>query len=122
MEAQTNLGLQYYRGEGVAKDLGQAAQWFLKAGRRNEPTAQYLYGNMCLFGEHFEKNYPAALNWLRASAKNGDTRAEGSIGYMYENGFGLPQDRQEAIARYLKAADAGDAWSREQLDRLGVRR
>lgn len=39
---------------------------------------------------------------------------------MYENGRGVKQDRVEAIAWYLKAADRGLEVAKQRLQALGV--
>ncbi|MEI6399579.1 MAG: sel1 repeat family protein, partial [Pseudomonadota bacterium] len=38
--AQCSLGLAYYYGHGVAKDLEEALQWFLLAAERGDADAQ----------------------------------------------------------------------------------
>lgn len=35
-DAQFNIGMKYYRGDGVAKDYGNAAEWFGKAADQGE--------------------------------------------------------------------------------------
>jgi len=42
------------------------------------------------------------------------------LGFMYENGFGVEKDRQQAIRWYGKAAQLGDQRARDNLSRLGV--
>lgn len=34
--------------------------------------------------------------------------AQLDLGFMYDNGYGVPQDYQEAIAWYRRAADQGN--------------
>ena len=46
---------------------------------------------------------------LRASAEQGDAKAEFGLGDMYYSGHGMKQDYTEAIGWYRKAADQGDA-------------
>ena len=43
-EAQYNLGVCYYNGEGVAKDEVEAVKWFRKAAEQNYARAQYNLG------------------------------------------------------------------------------
>src|SRR2546423_1753112 len=42
--AQYNLGLLYARGEGVAQDYRQAAEWYEKAAQQGVAAAQYNLG------------------------------------------------------------------------------
>ena len=42
--AQYNLGLMYYKGQGVRQDDAQAVQWFHKAAEQGSAAAQYNLG------------------------------------------------------------------------------
>lgn len=42
-------------------------------------------------------------------AEAGDKRAETYLGMMYDNGYGVPQDREQAFYWYQRAADRGYA-------------
>jgi len=42
-------------------------------------------------------------------AEAGDPRAETYLGMMYDNGYGVPQDREQAFYWYQRAADSGYA-------------
>ena len=42
-------------------------------------------------------------------AEQGDADAQGSLGWMYENGQGVAQDYKQAVYWYTKAAEQGDA-------------
>ncbi|MDR2220364.1 MAG: sel1 repeat family protein [Methylobacillus sp.] len=46
---------------------------------------------------------------LRKAAEQGNVDAQLELGWMYENGKGVPQDYKEAITWYRKAAEQGDA-------------
>jgi len=53
-------------------------------------------------------DYGAALRAWRALAEKGDAGAQLNLGYMYDNGYGVPQDYKEAIKWYRKAAEQGN--------------
>ncbi|MBM2829449.1 MAG: Sel1 domain protein repeat-containing protein [Gammaproteobacteria bacterium] len=53
---------------------------------------------MYLKGLGTEKNYFEALNWFRKAAEQGVLEAQSNIGYIYENGFGVPKDIIRAYA------------------------
>ena len=44
---------------------------------------------------------------LRKHADQGFAEAQFSLGFMYENGQGVPQDDAQAVSWYRKAADQG---------------
>lgn len=55
------------------------------------------------------KDYATALAKLKKAAQAGDTRAQISLGFMYEDGKGVTQDYVQAVRWYTKAAELGDA-------------
>ena len=54
-------------------------------------------------------DYATALRLWRPLAVQGDASAQISLGIMYDNGSGVPQDYGEAVKWYRKAADRGNA-------------
>ena len=60
-------------------------------------------------------DYDTALSILRPLAEQGDVVAQGSLGFMYDNGRGVPQDYAEAVKWYRKAAEQGDAFAQGRL-------
>ena len=53
-------------------------------------------------------DYGTALREWRPLAEQGDAGAQLNLGYMYDNGYGVPQDYKEAIKWYLRAAEQGN--------------
>ena len=52
---------------------------------------------------------------LVRSAEQGDAAAQASLGFMYRNGEGVPQDYGEALRWYRLAADQGHASAQVSL-------
>ena len=100
---------------------------------KGEPEARYILGIMYLFGEEipvhyskekFPKNYKVhkdyeeAFKWLDKAARANDYKeAQCLLGYMYDKGIWIQQNKAEAIIWYSKAAEQGYA---EAQYRLGV--
>jgi TPR repeat protein len=57
-----------------------------------------------------------ALKWYRRAAEQDQPQAQNNLGYMYENGEGLPRDYQEAFKWYRKAADKGDPEAQNNVE------
>ena len=55
-EAQFNLGLCYYNGDGVLQDYNQAAYWFTKAAEQGDASSQYSLGLCYNTGEGVPKS------------------------------------------------------------------
>jgi TPR repeat protein len=51
--------------------------------------------------------------WLKA--EQGDAYAQIYLGFMYANGYGVPQDDQAAVKWYRLAAEQGDAFAQYNL-------
>ncbi|MDA9318678.1 sel1 repeat family protein [Octadecabacter sp.] len=51
-------------------------------------------------------------------AEAGSARTQNALGYMYENGYGVPQDYAEAVRLYRLAADQGDANAQYNLGNM----
>jgi len=52
-----------------------------------------------------KRDYVEALKWLSTAAKQDQPDAQVTLGQMYENGEGVPQDYELAAHWYRKAAD-----------------
>ncbi len=58
----------------------------------------------------FERgDYASAMRLFRLAANQGDPEAQISLGFMYAEGQGVPQDDAEAVRWYRKAAEQGHA-------------
>lgn len=89
--AQCNLGLCYYNGNGVAKDLTEAVKWFRKAAEQGYAVAQYNLGECYRVGDGVPKDMTEAVNWYRKAAEMGFANAQRNLGMCYNNGDGIPK-------------------------------
>ena len=60
-------------------------------------------------------DYAKALSEIRPLAEKGDPRCRYSMGVLYENGFGVEKNPQQAAAWYLKAAEQGNSDAQYNL-------
>ena len=75
-EAQNYLGVLYYLGLGVNRDLHKALQWYEKAAVQGHPDAQFNYGLMFHNAYGTEHNITTAFKWFYASYRQGNPNAE----------------------------------------------
>ena len=71
------------------------------------------------------KDYANAVRLYRPLATKGDPSAQVNLGFMYDEGLGVPQDYAEAVKWYRRAADQGEPHGLSNLanmyrDGLGV--
>jgi uncharacterized protein len=60
-------------------------------------------------------DYSTAMSELRPLAENGDATAQNYVGFMYDNGEGVPVDYKQAAEWYSKAAEQGNAIAQHNL-------
>lgn len=74
--AAFDLGLRYFRGDGVRRDSYQALRWMREAGDRGHAEAQLALGRFYLMGLEEMGSDPAeAEKWLLLSAASGNSEA-----------------------------------------------
>lgn len=139
-EAQYTLGNHFTQGNDAEKDLKQAAFWYFRAALAGHADAQYHLGLMYDSGLGVAQDYTQALTWygkaaaqghseaqshkekilshidtVERSADQGEAEAQCTLGDMYANGNGVPQDDERAVAWYRKAAEQGAAAGQFKL-------
>ena len=60
-------------------------------------------------------DYHTAVKEFQLSAERGDVKARYNLGVMYQLGLGVPQDDQEAVRWFRKAAEQGYATAESVL-------
>jgi uncharacterized protein len=76
VDAQYNLGIMYYHGEGVAKDIDKALHWFQMAAEQEDADAQYNLGLMHGKGEGTGKDHRKSIQWFKKAADQGHAGAK----------------------------------------------
>ena len=67
---------------------------------------------------YFDGNYVTAFSELQPFAEQGNVIAQFALGFMYDNGFGVPQDYKEAFKWYKLSAEQGDKIAQNNLGTL----
>ena len=73
----------------------------------DDPVVQEAIGDMYLFGRGMEWSVPNAICWYKKAAAKNRAWAQFELGWIYWNGFHIPQDKVEAVRWFRKAADNG---------------
>jgi uncharacterized protein len=68
-DAQYNLGLMYYDGQGTPLDPSEASRWFRKAAEQGLADAQFNLGLLYAHSRGVEKDYVEASLWLILAAQ-----------------------------------------------------
>jgi TPR repeat protein len=112
-----NLGLRLYHGDGVAKNLAEAAWLFRSIADQGHPDAQHHYGMMLYKGDGVVLQEQAA-HYFQLAANQGHAGAQNSIGVCFANGKGVPQNHGEAARYHRLAVDQGHAGAQTHLGML----
>jgi len=84
-EAQFNLGMAYYNGDGVPQDYAQAVKWFRLAADQGVASAQYNLALCYMKGEGVEKDMAEGHIWLENAAEQNHTKSQIVLGKVYGN-------------------------------------
>jgi len=106
--AQYVLGLQFWRGRGVARNDADAARWLASAAEQNHSDAMTDLAAMYRQGEGVEKDARRAFSLLMQAAELDNAAAQYDVGQAYQQGVGVSKDTIRA--RYwLERADAAES-------------
>ncbi|HHO77080.1 MAG TPA: sel1 repeat family protein [Deltaproteobacteria bacterium] len=82
VDAQYNLAIMYYHGEGVERNLEEALYWFHKAAEQDDTEAQYNLGFMYGRGEGIRRDQEQSMQWFMKAAQQGHAGAQEIVGKM----------------------------------------
>ena len=113
--AQLELGVIYYKGEGIPQDKATAIKLFLTAAELGNAEAQNQLGICYLNGYGVELNHEEAVKWFRKAAELGNPVAQNNLGACYDQGNGVEQKPEEAVKWFRKAAEQGESGAQFNL-------
>ncbi|MBE6356161.1 MAG: sel1 repeat family protein [Lentisphaerae bacterium] len=121
--AQYKLGKSYADGNGVIKDVDEAAKWFRKAAEQNYAPAQNSLGTCYSKGIGVPQSYDKAFEWFRKAAEQNYAPAQYNLGMCYATNRGRVtgrafDDNNEAVKWFHKAAKNGDVMAQYTLGRF----
>ena len=96
-EAQYHLGRLYRSGNGVQKDLIQAARWLRLSAKKGDRRAQALLGEMLFKGDGIPQQAGLGLCWL-IIARDSAGPDEGWITEMYSGALAQANESDRALA------------------------
>jgi TPR repeat protein len=113
--AQYNLAMMYFNGQGVARDYEQAAKWFTKAAEQGLAEAQCNLGLMYSEGKGVTQDYLKTFKWYTKAAEQGLAEAQNNLGTIYRTGKGVAPNNEQAVKWFRRAAEQGYAEAQNNL-------
>jgi len=117
--ALNNIGMMYFLGNGVDKNLTKAIEYLGKAAVQNHKNAQF-YLAISLSKIDNEKFHGEIMKWLKKSANNNFQKAQLLLGLGYISGENIDVDMKKAKYWIQKAKDqnstkAAEIWNKHEL-------
>jgi TPR repeat protein len=106
-DAQSNLGVMYFEGQGVPQDHAEAIKWFRLAAAQGLDDAQDYLGIMYTQGKGVPQDHAAAVGWFRQAAAQGHGSGQSNLGVMYSKGLGVARDPVLALMWWSLAVQNG---------------
>ncbi len=103
-KAQCELGVLYFNGEGVAKNIPEALRLFTLSADKNYLDSQINLGWIYRHTPGYVDVAKSAKYYLLAAQQN-DAESQYILGLMYKAGEGLPKSDKDAVSWLMKAAD-----------------
>lgn len=115
-DSQYELGMMYQGGRGVPQDMAKAKQWFTQAAQKGHGRAQYA---LALLYRQQGDDISQSIKWQRQAAQSGYAEAQYGLGLLFANGQYLPQDKQQALFWFQRAAAQNHHAARVALQSNG---
>ena len=115
-----NLAAMYDHGHDM--DSLWLARLYQKAAKQGSEKARFMLGVLAPYENgvwyYRRGDYKKSAQWYRIAAEGGHPKAQYSLGYMYSEGEGVPQDHREAIRWYRRAAKNGLGKAQDVLSAI----
>lgn len=110
--AMYKLGVMYYNGLGVTKDISVTLEWLEKAANHGNVYSMSILASIYeALGKSSSDKVAAqnaATKWCKKAADAGYSKAINQMGYYYYSGLGVKQNLAQAQLLFAKAANAGN--------------
>ena len=108
-DAQLELAMRYFKGNGVPINAESFMKWVLKSAEGGNTSAQVLAAQAFRKdGEAVRRDSRVAAEWFSKAAAKGESRAEFELSSMMASAEGLGRDLKRARELLLKAAEHGE--------------
>ena len=117
--AQYNLAVMLFNGDGIPQDKEQAMDWYRKSAEQGFMRAQHNLADILKDNGNREE----ALIWFRRAAEQGSMESKYDLALtLLNNGKGASEERQEAFLLLTELAKEDYKDSQKRIDRLSKKR
>jgi len=112
------LGLCYYNGNLVEKNIANAKEYWRKAIELGSMEAKVRLAFLEIQSAKENSEKKKMVNVLMDAANSGSVLSQAYLGFCYENGIGIKQQKSEAERLYRLAAKRGNQAAYNSLKRM----
>jgi hypothetical protein len=106
VKSQLELGLMYYKGKEIERNIEKSIHWLEKACKNENTTAMYYLG--CI-NQFIKKNYVEAAKLYEKAANRGQVDAQRALGDLYLSGKGVQGEPKKSLYWFTLAAESNNA-------------
>lgn len=118
LQSMVELGLCYYNGRGVNKNRETALELWNKAASQNCEDARTLIAFNNILNNDQKTPLKTDYDYIVKAYENGSLLAQTALGYCYEKGIVVKQNKSEANKHYRNAVRRGSEIAMNSLKRL----
>jgi TPR repeat protein len=111
--------MRLLNGEGVERDLVEAAKYFKKSADQGNDKGQYEYGLRLKYGEGVQTSLREAARYFKLSADQGNSKAQRSYGTCLRHGHGFEDSRQNKESQTQSDRSFTETF-RPEVDEIGI--
>lgn len=104
-EAQFELGMRYYHGDGVAQDKKKMFELFNQSAEKGNARAEFTLGEAYRKGVGVERNLKKGTELIRKSAEDGSVNGQIAMSVFYRDGVGVTKNEKESLVWKKKAEE-----------------
>ena len=100
-----DLGVAYFKGKYISKDINKAIHFFSLSANQNNPVAQLDLGMIYKEGRYVSRDIDKAIHYYSLAANQNFPQAQFNLGMIYNEGKYVTRDINKAIHYYSLAAN-----------------
>jgi uncharacterized protein len=109
-QAQNNLGVAYYKGEGVPQDYAESMKWYRMAAEQGHAGAQCILGISYSDGQGVPQDYLLAYFWTSLASKSNTCGGDNRGGNYFFMDYAANAARQLTPEQLMKAQQMIQEW------------
>ena len=109
-KAQFNLGVAYYKGEGVPQDYAESMKWYRMAAEQGHAGAQCNLGTYYEDGQGVPQDYLLAYFWSSLASKSNTCGSDNSRANYFYMDYAANAARQLTPEQLMKAQQMIQEW------------